>query len=132
MRVQARYALPLIVAIAVSGCSPATTPLPDGIAERTPLASCGELVVHLGETIPIEPRVCLRNAATRAGAELIVTTSTTEGDPIRRFYRVGPQIDGVEVIVDNSGDRFGSGGWTTNSCPGAVTVTEYGTCPDAK
>ncbi|WP_448061717.1 hypothetical protein [Cellulomonas hominis] len=56
------------------------------------------------------------------GAELVVTAPTTEGDPVVTFSRVGPGIDGLEILTNASGDRFG-GGTSTQLCPGTVTVT---------
>ena len=61
-------------------------------------------------------RLCLLDAVRAGrGAEMISTTTTIEGDPITSIIRVHP--DGVvEVLLDNTRDRFGSGEWERVEC----------------
>jgi hypothetical protein len=59
---------------------------------------------------------CLLDAfeAGRA-AKLVVTLSTVEGDPITHYFTVGDSGE-VEVLIDGTKDKFGSGGWHASTC----------------
>ncbi len=119
-RVTARGVLTLALAGAVllADCGSGAEPF----ADRSPLALCGEVELAHGEQVPVDAWACLDDAF-GTGAELVVTAPTTEGDPVVTYYRVGPGIDGLEILTDASGDRYG-GGASTPLCPGTVTVTK--------
>lgn len=103
-----------------------TSPFP----ERIPLPACDPVVLAQGEVVPPEAWDCLNDAAAATGAELAVTTPTVEGDPITSYYRVGPGIEGLEVYVDGTKDRFGDPQhpWTYTSCPQTVDASEPAGC----
>jgi|GEM_PF-2346202 len=139
---------PSIVVSAPPGASPEATPewlsgyvdqlseskrarkAPEAFTNRKPLLSCGEFVLGHGAQVPDEAWDCLA-AGADAGAELVEVYPTIEGDPIINYYRVGPDIDGVEYFVDSTYDNFGSGEWEHLVCelgpgPGSAIV---GDCP---
>ncbi len=113
-----RPALALTGAVLLAACGGATEPF----ADRSPLASCGEVVLGQGERVPDDAWACLDDAFA-TGAELVATAPTTEGDPIVTSSRVGPGIDGLEILTDASVDRYGADRSSTQLCPGTVTVT---------
>lgn len=94
---------------------------------REPLTSCGSVTLGQLEEVPAEAWACL-DAGRATGAELVVTTPTTEGDPMRAYYRVGPGVDGLEIYRDTTADTYGSGGWSFTRCPGTVRVVEPTSC----
>jgi hypothetical protein len=49
-------------------------------------------------------------------AELSVTRTTNEGDPVTTLYRALPDRAGVEVPIDATRDTFGSGRWSRTVC----------------
>jgi len=93
------------------------------LEERRKMPSCGTYDVPLGE-LPPEGRVardCFLSAF-REGreAELAVTVTSFEGDPITTVYRVLGRDD-LEVFVDASADRFsGPVKVTHNRCTSVV------------
>ena len=105
---------------------------PEAFVTRKPLFSCGDFVLAPGATVPEVAWDCL-TAGVEGGAELVIVRSTTEGDPIITYYRVGPGIDGVETFTDTSFDSFGSGDWERTTCaPGdAPDAGVLGDCPAA-
>ena len=96
---------------------------PSTFTERVAFASCGEILLDQGETVPGSAWVCL-DAATDTGAELVVEMPTTEGDLVVTYYRVGPSIDGLEVFRDATRDSFGPGTWSHELCPETTAVSE--------
>lgn len=96
---------------------------PVAFRDRVPLASCGEYVVDQGVVAPDIPWDCL-DGATETGAELVVVQPTVEGDPVITYYRVGPEIEGLEMFYDASFDAFGSGTWHSYTCPETMTAAE--------
>lgn len=101
----------------VSGRMAAELP-PAAFQDRTPLPSCGSVV--LGQRDPVgrtEPEIdCFEQAIRRgAGAELVVTRPTVEGDPLIFYYRALPQGT-VEYFVDATQDSFGSRTWFDGVC----------------
>lgn len=77
-------------------------------ADRRPMPACGAYDAPLGEITP-EQRV-IRDcflAAFAAGreAEVTITVTSIEGDPLTTIYRVLGPAD-VELFVDASADRF--------------------------
>jgi nucleotide-binding universal stress UspA family protein len=80
------------------------------------MPSCGEETLNRGLTENGPGWDCLMAAAERGhDAELIRHLTTSEGDPVRQIIRV--HADGqIELIVDATRDRFGSGRWERLSC----------------
>lgn len=91
---------------------------PPQFRDRPALASCGRVELGQGERVrDVGPDelACLRRAfEDGTGAELVVVSPTTEGDPVTDYRRV--LADGTtEVWTDMTEDQFG-GGWDHGSC----------------
>ena len=120
----------LPAAIILFGCGILPGELPEWVANRQPLASCGSEVLEQGESHDEEARLCLLEAYLAGrGAELISTEPTVEGDPITTFIRVH-ENGVIEVFVDATRDRFGSGRWERIGCQDLVPVEEANDPPD--
>ncbi len=106
------------IALALSGCWILGGPPPAFVADRAALPACGEETSSHGETRNVAARQCLFDAyMAGSAAEFIVTESSVEGDPVTRITRVlGPGA--VQVFVDATRDRFGSGRWEELRCSG--------------
>ncbi|QNE46386.1 hypothetical protein F1C58_05320 [Glaciihabitans sp. INWT7] len=111
----------------LAGCSIRSGPPPE-FTDRSPLVSCGEIVLAQGDTVPPGAIRCMDEAAGKSGAELSISSPTTEGDAIISYFRVGPEIDGIDQFVDATRDSFGPRRWTYQHCRGNVTISEYGAC----
>ncbi len=103
--------------------------IPQDIANRRPLPFCGleqAPAPVAGEFIDPAVRACFWNAwLNESSAEFASVQSTMEGDPIATIWRL--KGDGsIDLLVDGSQDRFGSGGWTASSCESLVETTEGG------
>ena len=110
---------------AVIAGSIASAGAPASFTDRPTFRSCGEVVLAQGVRIPPTRIRCL--AATPAeGRELVIESPTTEGDPIVRYYRTGPDLDGVEIFEDATRDRFG-GGWHRSLCRSG-RIDQTGAC----
>jgi hypothetical protein len=94
--------------------SKASADAPASFTGRPVFRSCGAIALAHGGAIPPERLQCL-GATPDQGRELVVVTATTEGDSVIRYFRTGPDLDGVEVFEDATADRFG-GGWRHSSC----------------
>ncbi len=81
------------------------------------LAFCGvEQGAGLGITINAEVRACfLAGYRDATGAEFVSIQTTTEGAPIATIWRTIPG-GGVELLVDATQDKFGSGVWMRTVC----------------
>lgn len=84
---------------------------PEAFRDRAQLASCGKVVLTPAGRLNPRTIDCLKSKAASGGAELVVLQRTVEGDPIVRYYRVGPNIDGLEIFSDNTQDKFGRRTW---------------------
>ncbi|NTV39511.1 MAG: hypothetical protein HGA51_06085, partial [Demequinaceae bacterium] len=120
--------------IAASGASPTVAPsgLPSvlhSFTSRTELTACGAIdTVTSTPSAITDAWTCLDQAIS---AELIVTTTTEEGDQIVSYYRVSPDIDGLEIFRDATADTFASPEdrrWSHQECPGTVSVNEPLNC----
>lgn len=104
--------------------TPSVTPqgfAPQEFLERTPLESCGEYTLDVGEQVPTAATECLEGAIAAGGAELVVTAPTDEGDPVVTWIRALPS-GGLEIWADVRQDKFaGEGSWQYSMCPGAVS-----------
>jgi hypothetical protein len=113
-----------LAAITFSSSTPAT------VKTRTRLSSCG-VEVQRNETMlgpasgPDEAmRRCFVDAVeVGAQAEFISYRQTVEGDVVTTIYR-SLGAGNVEVIVDATRDRFGSGEWTMSTCTGTTLSEE--------
>ena len=120
--------LSALVAAAILGACGFLPPTPpDWVTNRLPLDSCG---TETPEGLNAEARACLLRAFEEGrGAELISTEPSIEGDLITRYIRV--HEDGVvEIFVDATRDRFGSGEWERIGCAQLVAVEEVNDAPD--
>ncbi|WP_024286487.1 hypothetical protein [Cellulomonas sp. KRMCY2] len=127
-RARALFAAALIP-LAVTSCgtsadAPATPA--DLLSQRDELPSCGVLELDQGEVVPEAAWDCL-DEGSEAGAELVVSMPTTEGDPIVTYYRVGAGIEGLELFIDNSADVWAgpdNRGVSHQLCPATATARE--------
>jgi hypothetical protein len=119
----------LLVALACAGCGTAdSAPVaaPAEFTARDPLPACPAQDLGQGDRVAAEALACL----TAGGAELAVTRPTTEGDPVASWFRARPGVPGLEVFVDGSRDRFGTGDWLRLDCPGATAPDDLGDCTE--
>lgn len=109
----------LLAVLLLAGCASSTGGSSDVFDNRPVLRDCGATVLAQGDPIelPDAVRDCL---AQQGGGEAMLETPTDEGDPIQRWYRVGPGIEGVEYYTDNTQDSNGDRVWTYTSCPAAT------------
>jgi hypothetical protein len=67
---------------------------------------------------------CLADSRTRGGGELIITALTIEGDPITTYYRTAANSWSIDIYIDQTRDRFGSGSWQHTTCQVPIVTTE--------
>lgn len=99
---------------------------PAEFRERAPLSLCPVVVLEQGKAMPASMFDCL-NYGFDSGAEMVAIQPTTEGDPVVTYYRVGPDIDGVDIVTDMTSDKFG-GGWHVQHCTTTTDVNELSGC----
>jgi hypothetical protein len=109
----------------VIASSKASGDAPAVFRDRAAFRSCGEVVLAQGGRISPAGVRCLAATPTE-GRELVVESPTTEGDPVVRYYRTGPGIQGVEIFEDATRDRFG-GGWHHSLCRSGQ-IDQTGAC----
>ncbi len=109
----------------VIASSRASADAPAAFRDRATFVSCGDVVLEQGGQIPPAKIRCLAASPTQ-GRELAVASPTTEGDPIVRYYRTGPGVDGVDIFEDATRDRFG-GGWHHSLCRSGQ-IDQTGAC----
>ena len=104
---------------------------PAAFRERSALPRCAPITVPQGQPRSTALRDCLLDPGVqREGAEVLLTSLTTEGDPIRTYYRVLPG-EGVEVFTDATEDSFGSGEWSHDRCPDVAALESGEGCQPA-
>jgi len=117
---------PLLAALAITvlaaGCDLLPAGPPDWVTNREALPACGAEEVTAGRQPNREARECLLDAWREGrAAELISERPSVEGDPITTIYRVMP--DGtMDMFIDATRDRFGSGEWERYVCTGLRPV----------
>jgi hypothetical protein len=121
----------VVALVAVAGCGVvATSPVPDWIANRRPLAACG--VETIGEEwrgVDTDARQCLLDAwQDGRGAELISTHPTREGDPVTDYLRVH-ENGTIEVFIDATQDTVGTDDWSRQTCERLVPIGAMGFPP---
>ena len=88
-------------------------------AEREVYPNCGEVSLAMEGDLPLQGAkeiACMRRALNEArGAELSVTESTYEGDPIRVHYRLTPQ-GALELYEDSTDDVWSDHSWSFTEC----------------
>lgn len=125
-----RQVAALIVGAFVVGCGLVQGPDPEWITNRLPLTSCGVEEVGVDGDFNVDARGCLLDAyEAGTGAELISTQTSVEGDPIIRYLRVH-ENGVIELFVDATRDRYGSGQWERLRCDRLVPVAEANDPPD--
>jgi hypothetical protein len=120
---RALQAISLIGALLViAGCGLIPSAPPDWVTNRRELPPCGSETLDQGGSPDVEARECLIDAWREGrAAELLTEMRTIEGDPVSRLTRV--LEDGrVEVFIDSTMDRFGSGKWDRMVCIGLRPV----------
>ena len=105
--------------------SEASADAPASFRDRPVFRSCGRIELSQGGTVPAASIACLSTTPTE-GRELVVVSPTTEGDPIVRYFRTGPDLDGVEIFEDATADRFG-GAWHHTFCRSGQ-IDQTGAC----
>lgn len=108
--------------------APSGSGVPDEFTDRRSLPDCGRTTVGVGELIgravtdvARERNECFDAAlAEGTGAELVVETSSVEGEPVFEYLRALPG-GGVEVFIDSRGGGFGPPSWSWFRCPDART-----------
>ena len=92
---------------------------PDAVVEHLGEDFCG--VVSLNSELeyePAAPAACFVDHVEQGpAATVIVDSFTDEGDPVVTVYRFPGAPDAVMVFTDSTRDAFGSGDWSTSSCP---------------
>jgi hypothetical protein len=104
---------------------------PAAFEDRTPEVACGSIEAATEEEAVAGPEVqCLEDAVRSGGdAELVVRTSTAEGDPVVLYYRTVPGGSGLDLFIDGSQNPQHSGlNWTHLSCPEATGPNDLGEC----
>ncbi len=121
----------VLVAMALTtGCGLLSFVPPDWVTNRDPLPLCGEEDIGHGDGFDPAARACLLEAFQDGrSAELISTQTSIEGDLITRYLRVH-ESGTIELFVDATRDRFGSGQWERLECQRLVPVAEYNDPPD--
>ena len=120
----------LAAATLVVGCGLLAGPVPEWVANRQPLESCGEEDLDRDEPYDEIARRCLFDAYQAGrGAELITSALSIEGDPIVRYIRVH-ENGVVEIFHDATRDRFGSGEWERLVCSELDPVAEVNDPPE--
>jgi hypothetical protein len=138
----AQLAFKRVVAAADPGepSEPTGSNAPDAFVDRPKLARCGTYTVESGPADPGDaPPAMLRCMAeamrSGTGAELLTVSQDDGGAPVSRHYRAVPGAPGLEifqVVEDTGSDDAYSAAFTVRRCPQAQSVTELGTCTDAK
>lgn len=123
----------IIVALLVIIGLSVRTPPPLGFLTRADVPACPQVSIRelssaSGPARALVDGCLFGEQAQRRGAELVVTSTTEEGDDIRTYYRALPPTAGLEVWRDSSGDRYGSSGWEHQVCPEATSIAALGTC----
>ncbi|WP_238985789.1 hypothetical protein [Kineococcus radiotolerans] len=104
---------------------------PAAFRERSAVPQCASITVPQGGPASSALQDCLLGAAAqREGAEVLVTSLTTEGDPIKTYYRVVPGGE-VEIFTDATADSFGSGKWSHDWCPDVAALESGKGCRPA-
>jgi hypothetical protein len=120
------------IAFALVSCSRVQPPsnAPAVVVNRPALPSCGQESVSRSAGFNVEARSCFWDAYQHGRpAEFISTELTTEGDPVTSMYRVLP-LGNVEVFIDSTKDKYGSGTWTKQACQTLQAVTTRDVVPD--
>jgi hypothetical protein len=113
----------VVTAALLAGCGSLAAPTPDWVANRNPLPACGVEELDADLAYDEGSRTCLMNAYLAGrGAEFITHQLTDEGDPVTAWVRVH-ENGVVELFVDATLDRAGSGTWERWGC-GALTHEE--------
>ncbi len=104
---------------------------PAAFRERSALPQCTVITLTQGQRVPADLKDCLLSSdAQREGAEVVVTAPTTEGDPIKTYYRALPGGD-LEVFIDTTADSFGSGEWRHVRCADIAALENLDSCQQA-
>lgn len=117
----ARTPAPLASVVAEAAAS---RDAPAAFVGRPAFRSCGRIALRDGGGIPAARIECLA-AAPAEGRELVVVSTTASGDPVVRWFRTGPDLDGVEIFADRTAER--SGGWHRSLCRSG-RIDQVGAC----
>ncbi|WP_205708572.1 hypothetical protein [Kineococcus siccus] len=110
--------------------APDSEQAPPAFRERSALPQCPPITLSQGQTVPADLEECLLSAdAQREGAEVVVTSPTIEGDPIKTYFRALPG-GGLEVFTDSTADSFGSEAWSHIRCADVASLVDRESCED--
>ncbi len=123
--VLAALAVAVVLRLAGSGA------VPQAFVDRTPMPPCGEVAVRFEQ--PEGPEVECFDEALRAErpAEVVVSSTTAEGDRVVTYYRSVPGEEGLEYWLDATQDAFGSGGWEHVRCLHGTGIDDHWDCRPA-
>ena len=121
MRIRSSVFAPAIVlgVVVLSGCTevPGTDSRERAFQNRERVPSCGNYAVIFPKGPPDVAIACLLDAEKqRRGAELAITHTTPEGEPIVTYYRSRRGEPGFEIFKDNTADRYRSVDWEHRMC----------------
>ena len=114
-----RVLVALLFVFGASSCQSQSDSVKDQWEDRAKFPSCGSIELIQGEKVMATPHAevtCMADAIDSGnGAELQVSSPTTEGDTIRDHYRLYP--DGhLEWYIDSSGDPHAGVDWELIEC----------------
>jgi len=108
-----------VLAVLTTGCAAASDDIEEQWKARTSYPTCGDVTLKPDQPLKRQARAeltCMRRALRHGkGAELTITRTTVEGDPVREYYSLSPQGT-LQLYVDSTDDRFGARKWTVDHC----------------
>lgn len=128
----ARVVVALLLVTATSSCQSQSNSVKEQWAEREKFPGCGSIELSQGEKVTAtshsEVRCMTEAIDSGTGAELVVSSPTTEGDLIRDHYRLYPDRR-LEWYIDSSDDPNAGVDWELIDCIRPVWLPRV-TCPD--
>ncbi|GAA3533261.1 hypothetical protein GCM10022234_32640 [Aeromicrobium panaciterrae] len=122
-----------VLVTGTSSCRSQSDSVKDQWAGREKFSGCGSIELSQGDTVASTSHsevTCMTDALdSGSGAELLVSSPTTEGDRVRDHYRLYP--DGhLELYIDSSDDPYAGDDWELIECIRPVWLPRV-TCSDA-
>ena len=108
------------LALALAGCGNEDEVDADAPQAEPDVEDCGsyESLNAPPEEGEAEKNRCLLDAFEDGReAKLVVTLATVEGDPLVHYFTV-TESGQLELLVDSTKDKFGSGSWHAQTCTG--------------
>lgn len=122
----------VLLAMGMSSCQSQSNSVKEQWAEREKFPDCGSIELNQGDKVTATSHTevtCMSDAIdSGTGAELVVSSPTTEGDQIRNHYRLYPDRH-LEWYIDSSDDPHSDVDWELIDCIRPVWLPRV-TCPD--